>query len=327
VSTQNLDSPCWIITAVTSLSASAAADLLTLGDYAVALPFSTIHYHGVRTSTDSELTVESASGLIQSLKRSNDRYATNLARRSNHRFFLRYVILRGEFEAVRRRQGDPDLSDVECLTALLLEKVSESGAKVIEAAREKNERYAKLSTAVFSARGVERILAAPVRARFAQLEAAMLHSLIQFELKANDSQSWAFSSSGLAQLADDFLLLTETINHHGEDRMKALCKRWGKFILSEDEVAEIEAAPTEAQDELRLEKLRHIFQPLWLFFVAICQSLQSGENTLTAVDAYWLGLIDEVLGNGELAALRLIAEYTPDEPIDDGGVAPAIAGT
>jgi hypothetical protein len=35
---------------------------------------------------------------------------------------------------------------------------------------------------------------------------------------------------------------------------------------------------------------------LWHFSVLLCRNLQSGENRLTAEDAYWLGIVDEVMG-------------------------------
>jgi hypothetical protein len=47
-------------------------------------------------------------------------------------------------------------------------------------------------------------------------------------------------------------------------------------------------------------KLRPVIQPIWLFFVALCHILQERDNVLTAADAYWLGLIDEVIGLDEL---------------------------
>ena len=53
-----------------------------------------------------------------------------------------------------------------------------------------------------------------------------------------------------------------------------------------------------------------MIEPLWYFVVALCRLLQQGENRLTAVDAYWLGLVDEVVG-ARLPSLRLIAE-NPD---------------
>jgi ATP-dependent protease ClpP protease subunit len=70
---QDNDPPCWLITVVTSRAASAAADLLSSGNYAIAYPDSTLLYHGVRTPSLTGITVELASFLAESLKISNDR--------------------------------------------------------------------------------------------------------------------------------------------------------------------------------------------------------------------------------------------------------------
>jgi len=49
------------------------------------------------------------------------------------------------------------------------------------------------------------------------------------------------------------------------------------------------------------------------FFIALCHALQEGENELTAIDAYWLGLVDEVVGE-HLWTIRLMEEFEPDPP-------------
>lgn len=46
---QDAGPPCDLITVVTNKAQSAAADLLSSGDYAIALPNSTLLYHGIRT--------------------------------------------------------------------------------------------------------------------------------------------------------------------------------------------------------------------------------------------------------------------------------------
>lgn len=44
----------------------------------------------------------------------------------------------------------------------------------------------------------------------------------------------------------------------------------------------------------------------------MCHALQEGENELSATDAYWLGLVDEVVGE-ELWNLRLLYEFEEDK--------------
>ena len=67
----------------------------------------------------------------------------------------------------------------------------------------------------------------------------------------------------------------------------------------------------------RLKKLleinKPILQPMLSFFIALCHALQEGENELTATDAYWLGLVDEVIGDDDLWNLRLLYEFEDDE--------------
>ena len=85
--------------------------------------------------------------------------------------------------------------------------------------------------------------------------------------------------------------------------------------LTLEERAEIEQITDEGtRTERMIDAVRPGLQPLWSFFVALCHALQEGENELTPVDAYWFGLIDEVIGSTDLAALRLIGEHVDDPP-------------
>src|SRR5262249_34472778 len=130
-SNQDSASPCRLITVVTSRAASAAADLLSSGDYAVSYAGSTILYHGVRNTFDIPLTAEFASLLSENLKLSNDRYAMALVRKSEWRFMYRFVTLRNEFDQVRAKTPSRSLTDLECFLELLQEKTSQKAGKVL----------------------------------------------------------------------------------------------------------------------------------------------------------------------------------------------------
>ncbi len=43
--------------------------------------------------------------------------------------------------------------------------------------------------------------------------------------------------------------------------------------------------------------------------MALCHVLQQGDNHLSAIDAFWLGLIDEVIGIQGLPSLRILTEF------------------
>ena len=71
----------------------------------------------------------------------------------------------------------------------------------------------------------------------------------------------------------------------------------------------------EMKAEQFTEKAGPVLQPIWSYFVALCHTLQRGENDyLTASDAYWMGLIDEVIGDEDLKPIRHIYEDEPDPP-------------
>ena len=103
---------CRIITVATGIAASAAADLLSDGNYALVYPETIIHFHGVRYSLDDPLTLEAASDMAESLKVGNEQYAFGLANRCILRFLLRFLGLRSEFDGFRTQLSISDLVTV-----------------------------------------------------------------------------------------------------------------------------------------------------------------------------------------------------------------------
>ena len=97
---------------------------------------------------------------------------------------------------------------------------------------------------------------------------------------------------------DDFFLILEYLAANSESEpFKRICDKWPAIFLSADDQAELAAIVDEVErKERQSEKMKTAIRPLWLFFVALCHALQEGENELTATDAFWLGLIDEVIG-------------------------------
>jgi hypothetical protein len=92
--------------------------------------------------------------------------------------------------------------------------------------------------------------------------------------------------------------------------IEAFCEAWKDFILNDSDKAAIEALPEDQRKAARLSKLTPVLLPLWLFFGSICRVLQEAENPLTPEDAFWLGLVDEVMG-ANLPTLRRMVERIP----------------
>lgn len=306
---QDSPTPCRIITVVTKRAGSAAADMLCSGDYAVAYPHSIIHYHGGRVYEESALTKERTSLLADFLRWTTDYYAWELAKKIEARFRLRFLISRSKFADIRSANATRPMSDFECFLEIIMGHLSKSGKAVCEAARDRYNRYESLLAEITKARKSK-------TRRQASVEAKQIKAIIDFELEANkDDPNWNFRFGGLAKVTEDFHILTEYLEGKQDDRLKEWCSTFGRFAISPQEKAAIEAT---ADEQIRSEKIialvQPIIEPVWSFFVALCHALQEGENPLTATDAYWLGLIDEVWGDPEMRALRLIMEYRDDPP-------------
>lgn len=308
---QDLCPSCWLITVVTSRAASAAADILAAGDYAIAYPDSTILFHGVRTSLENPLTVEVTSFLAETLKLSNDRHAMALARESEWRFMFRFVNLRNEFPEFRQKNPQAT-TDLDCLLGLLAERVSPSTQKVIRQADERYRRYDAL---------LEKVLRVAGRSKAfyktqAHQEAAILKAIVNFELASNRGKSdWTFTDGGLRRIADDFLLLDEYLTSSQSDQFRRICERWSHFVLTDEEMKALDRLGDDERRKRLLEMARPHFRPIWAFFVALCHALQEGENEVNAHDAFWLGLVDEIYGEVDLPSLRLIREIRDEDGI------------
>ncbi len=291
-----------LITVAAGTAASAAADMLASGDYAIAYPHAYILFHGTRQRLPQQnVTKEYASSLAEHLKETNEGFALILANRSFRRFFFRYILMKPKFDSLKEELGRPNMEDVECMAELLKRNV-ESHASLPERALSQHRRLTQLENYILSR----------YRRKFpndGHFEAFVLRCLITYELKENGRDpSWTFSEVGLAQMQDDFLILKDYRTGQHASSIEGLVRQWGAFCLDQEQRKVYSTIPAEKRDEwLRLSTGENV-RALWYFFVSICRFLQEGENTLSAEDAYHFGLVDEVAGRTDLPCFRMIAE-------------------
>jgi ATP-dependent protease ClpP protease subunit len=317
-----MDNPaaCSLITVVTSLAASAAAVLLCSGDYAVAFPGSLIHFHGQRIMYREEaITKEAANEVASNLRSSNDASAVALARRRSPFFFFRFISQRGNFPAYRAKNPKA-VTEKDCFIGIISEKLSAWGLEVVKKAELRYKRYQNLSDHVLQKGGaLEKLIATtsatPTPEGFRKIEAVVLKAIIGFKMRKVKNPKWTFRTDGLARVNDDFFLLNEYIAHHSRTTIDSFCETWKNFILDPTERAVIEALPNEQQKKAATtEKVAGILLPIWLFFGSVCHVLQEAENPLLPEDAFWLGLIDDVVG-ADLPTLRKTAERQPSSTV------------
>jgi hypothetical protein len=206
------------------------------------------------------------------------------------------------------------MSELECFVEINDEKLSDDAKKLWKKARQRHGRYHDLiATVVTNQQG-----ASPAKS-IAEMHAIVIKAIVDFEVISNaNDPMWNFRAGGLSRVVDDFFLVNEYIGNTNHERLKEWCTSFGKWSLAPDQIAAVDAIPDEnARLEKTIELVRPILQPIWTFFVALCHALQEGENELTATDAFWLGLIDEVIGE-DIMTVRDLNEYEddPDEDVE-----------
>jgi len=309
---QDQTRPCHLITVVTSEAASAAADLLSSGDYALAYPGTSILYHGVRVSQERPLTADWTSLLVQYLRESDTTYATKLAHKIVDRFMFRFVTSKEHFDEIRQKSSEY-MTDLDCFLSFVSGNLSLSAKRVVDSSKARFERYQELLEWVMKkakSRGTK---------TDAEFEAVQIKAIVEFEVRANKAKKdWSFADGGIASLTDDFFLLDEYLGNYRSGFFRRLCLKYGHFLLEREANEDLDKLPEADRVIQKIEMASPLLLPIWSFFVAFCHALQHGENDLTATDAAWLGLIDEIIGDDELPCRRLAFEYTPDdEPSDE----------
>jgi len=285
-------SACRIITIALSKAWSAAADLLSSGDHAIANPGSRLLYHGTRITTPQAVTAEHASLLAEVLKTSNSRFAASFLDKSARRFMFLLFALRATFEAHRANVTDRTLTDLDCFQEILCQKAPPAACWVLGGGGGVWERYHGLVTHF-----EEEVAKACLPSETIDAEKLMLDACIAFEYENSKSDpEWSLRAGGLRKINEHFFFLDEYSRGTNGAWFATLSERWAPLVLAEDDRDDLPA-------EEKARKFREYFLPFWSFFIALCHALQRAENELTAMDAFWLGLIDTVredLPGGEI---------------------------
>ena len=257
-----------IVTVAAPKAYSAAACLLSAGDFAIAGPESTLLYHGARWPLPvRELTGEWAR-IARVLPTLHELAAAALARDSVRRFLFIVSAERALFAQHREDKGEPTLTDLDCFQAILRGKLSPAAQKVLDLAIPLWSDYNSLLL------HFQKRLRRGRTVTNAHLRKLMLHASIAFEYESEKGDlGW---DGGLGRISDHFYFLNAYFD----------AGRLRDWVGARPEPQAFDADIEEAY-----------FLQFRVFFLALCRALQEGENNITASDAVWLGLIDTVREN------------------------------
>lgn len=308
---------CRLITVVTGRAASAAADLLALGDYAIAYNHAQIVYHGSRTPAGPALTYEGATSLASNLQQTNEFFSVRLARYAFPRLVLRLTQFNKEFNEYRAQSAPGVAAPVQPFIKALAKRLDTENARMLRRAQARQKIIGELTASV--GRHLRRFkdTSSMSDARF---EAELLKAILSHKVRTHSAEAnWSLSRGGLDEVKDDFNILHDF--HFGTQKRDLA--RWlgsyGALFLNDGERAEytdfVKKNPDDEKGTIGWLKPKSEpkIQPLWYLMVSVCRLLQSEDFVLSPQEAYWLGIVDEVPGT-DLANLRQMVEAIKPSP-------------
>lgn len=295
-----------IITVVPTYAASAAADILASGDYAIAYKNSVIHYHGTRRQV-RDLTFENASELLEALSKANEQFAFRLAKTAFRRMVFIYGNLESEFKEYRailaeeKKIAQKDVANTDCLAFALFQKLSHENRNIPRKAYFGQDEVKKLMRLIFEEIGdISKLSVQEVEMEALQIIIRKQDSLL--------SEDETFSSGGMQEIQKNFESFLDYCSPKHLDEIERLTLKFGPQLLSKAKFKEyLKISEEDKQKDYLEEHAEPLIRELWYFVISLSRQLQHGENRLTAQDAYWLGIVDEVVGV-ELPSLRLVYE-------------------
>jgi ATP-dependent protease ClpP protease subunit len=318
-SDQDRSEPCRLITVALGEASSAASDILTAGDYALAYPFSSILCHGTRIRPSSSFTKAEAAGYAKYMAGQDEGFALTLARNCIDRFMFRTAqILK---QLCGPNASKPTETEIESATPLYISQilhrfllqnahVNKAILLALDTAREKSAGVVEFSNR-------SGLLDENLKAGSAEdFRRAVWVSILKNAIRESSSRAISF-----ADLEQENQILCDSFERHHIEMVVRLVLRWGLDLPGSNEIPERKSLGDSASadgDPSGFHVSGAFCAELWFLFVFFCRQLQTGDFPMTATEAYWLGLIDEVIGL-DLPSPRILVENAPDLPSEQQG--------
>jgi ATP-dependent protease ClpP protease subunit len=284
---------CKLITVASGFVASAAADMLALGDYAIAYPFSQIYYHGTRQQ-DNEITLEKIPFLAESLRATNEQFAFRLAGRMFRRMVFHVLALT---ESVPKKSAALlfEQSKIDKFISILKEKLSDQ-PELLKNTEAKQRKFRELIASLRAGSGID-----------ANDQPGLFKHLLDLEFQRNPAGPL---TALLPLIEDDYAQVRDFFFGKYQRDLASIISQTGRNLMMPQEVEALKEEEKKGPQEARKFVTKTVsprLEPLWVFVVSLCRSLQEGEYPLSPVEAFWAGLVDEVLGE-KLHCLRAVSE-------------------
>jgi len=275
-------------------AASAAACLLVVGHHACMRKNALVSFHGVigqRFNNGNTLRQEQVLAIALRMDWVNRKIARKMARRIVFRMATRCTKLP---ESGKRKF--PWVS-----SGIFLQNYTQHIKKCLSSKKLKillTQSFHQCELLYSSIKSIPFAASSSRDKNFAPMEAKIFKNLISHETKIRKGKSWTINPAAASQIMMEYLRVRELIHGHQMVLIEDLVNGYGKYFLSKKQAANYckLLAETPMTAKVYLFKATQSYAlGLWCFSLAFCHGLLSGEFTISADDAYWLGLIDEVV--------------------------------
>ena len=292
---------------VTGRAASAASDLTIQADYSYMAPGATMLCHGTSQGGNQAINVQTAESIAASLRQDNEFYARQLAEAA----FFRQIFIFSNFGAPFQEFLANPTSGLSGLIDALKREISSRLLHQVLGAAVKRQQDIRDLTVYVGKQLAQKYKSRPAPPR-PVLEATILKAILDQKLRGAEKRNWNLGTGGLEDLNADFRLLHDY--HFGDlnEEAQRLVSQYGKLFLLPAENMTFNQTAWATEDE-RINWLKQTTLPrireLWYFSVSLARLLQEKDFEFDAYDAYWLGLVNEVVG-ANLPCVRLFLDAT-----------------
>lgn len=282
---------CKMVTVAAGYVASCAADMLALGDYAIAYPYAQIHYHGTRQK-DDEITLEKIPFIAASLRATNEQYAFRLAARMFRRMVFHIAMMATQTTNPSDLIGPVQLFDAKQMPSCIgyLKEKLKSQPELLKLTASKQEKFTKLVESLRPRDGATGSIVD------VSDQGGLLKHLIDLEMRSNPGQELM---NILPMIEEDYAQIRDFFFGMYQRNMKGIIGSSGTVFLTPEESEQLLIEEQKGKKErfnFLVNTVSPRLEPLWFFVVSLCRSLQEGEYPMTPEEAYWAGLVDEVVG-------------------------------
>ncbi|MDR7295923.1 ATP-dependent protease ClpP protease subunit [Pelomonas aquatica] len=317
---------CSLVTVAVHKAYSAAAMLLAMGDYAVALPHAEILFHDVRYGSVRDVTPTSALKAAESLEANNDRAALDIANRMFPRWMWMYLDIHDKTPALKANHPEqcalfdeavkwlaiPTSAHVRLdLVGLLLfifQHLRVDNECVLDNALQRMTRWSSV-TNIAKHRPLYRRPGSRLPGTLDGLAQVFKELNPKESLKGrrNEADLGVFmtvlaaslsnrSAKDAISLALREMTMFSSMNdeNHWQTAVQLMLNH--KYTFFQYEIIEKWDSLSEGEREQIADESKPIVRALWLLCVQVARELFSGEHRLKPSEAMVLGLVDEVPG-------------------------------